>query len=84
MIVFIRSNFFRKDLKQHSCSRVVTLPYPTNSSFVLNNYALKAIEEMFEPNISYKKAGVIVTSLCLVIIINWVFLKMKIIDTSHL
>ena len=63
MIVFIRSNFFRKDLKQHSCSRVVTLPYPTNSSFVLNNYALKAIEEMFEPNISYKKAGVIVTSL---------------------
>ena len=63
MIVFIRSNFFRKDLKQHSCSRVVTLPYSTNSSFVLNNYALKAIEEMFEPNISYKKAGVIVTSL---------------------
>ena len=63
MIVFIRSNFFRKDLKQHSCSRVVTLPYPTNSSFVLNNYALKVIEEMFEPNISYKKAGVIVTSL---------------------
>ena len=63
MIVFIRSNFFRKDLKQHSCSRVITLPYPTNSSFVLNNYALKAIEEMFEPNISYKKAGVIVTSL---------------------
>ena len=63
MIVFIRSNFFRKDLKQHSCSRVVTLPYSTNSSFVLNNYALKAIEEMFEPNISYKKAGVIVTGL---------------------
>ena len=35
MIVFIRSNYFRKDLKQHFCSRVVTLPYPTNSSFVL-------------------------------------------------
>ena len=46
MIVFIRSNYFRKDLKQHSCSRVVTLPYPTNSSFVLNCYALKAIEMM--------------------------------------
>ena len=63
IIVFIRSNFFRKDLKQHSCSRVITLPYPTNSSFVINNYALKAIEEMYQPNISYKKAGVIVTSL---------------------
>ena len=63
IIVFIRSNFFRKDLKQHSCSRVITLPYPTNSSFVLNNYALKAVEEMFQSNVSYKKAGVIVTSL---------------------
>ena len=63
MIVFIRSNYFRKDLKQHSCSRVVTLPYPTNSSFVLNNYALKAIENMFQDKIDYKKAGVIVTSL---------------------
>ena len=63
MIVFIRSNYFRKDLQQHSCSRVVTLPYPTNSSFVLNNYALKAIESMFQGKIDYKKAGVIVTSL---------------------
>ena len=63
MIVFIRSNYFRKDLKQHSCSRVVTLPYPTNSSFVLNNYALKAVENMFQDNIDYKKAGVIVASL---------------------
>ena len=63
MIVFIRSNYFRKDLQQHSCSRVVTLPYPTNSSFVLNNYALKTIENMFQDKIDYKKAGVIVTSL---------------------
>ena len=63
MIVFIRSNYFRKDLQQHSCSRVVTLPYPTNSSFVLNNYALKAIKNMFQDKIDYKKAGVIVTSL---------------------
>ena len=63
MIVFIRSNYFRKDLQQHSCSRVVTLPYSTNSSFVLNNYALKAIENMFQDKIDYKKAGVIVTSL---------------------
>ena len=63
MIVFIRSNYFRKDLQQHSCSRVITLPYPTNSSFVLNNYALKAIENMFQDKIDYKKAGVIVTSL---------------------
>ena len=63
MIVFIRSNYFRKDLQQHSCSRVVTLPYPTNSSFVLNNYALKAIGNMFQDKIDYKKAGVIVTSL---------------------
>ena len=48
IIVFIRSNFFRKDLKQYSCSKVITLPYPTNSSFILNQYALKGIEDQMD------------------------------------
>ena len=64
MIVFIRSNYFRKDLRQHSCSKVIALPFATNSSLVLNSYALKAVEHMFQVwDIDYKKAGVIVTSL---------------------
>lgn len=63
IIVFIRSNFFRKDLKQYSCSKVITLPYPTNSSFILNQYALKGIEDIYHCKIDYKKAGVIVSSL---------------------
>ena len=63
IIVFIRSNFFRKDLKQYSCSKVITLPYPTNSSFILNQYALKGIEDIYRSKIDYKKAGVIVSSL---------------------
>ena len=63
IIVFIRSNFFRKDLKQYSCSKVITLPYPTNSSFILNQYALKGIEDIYRYKIDYKKAGVIVSSL---------------------
>ena len=63
MIVFIRSNYFRKDLRQHSCSKVIALPFATNSSLVLNSYALKAVEDMFKSGINYKKAGVIVTNL---------------------
>tara|TARA_A100001011_G_scaffold390471_1_gene473962 strand:+ start:22006 stop:23211 length:1206 start_codon:yes stop_codon:yes gene_type:complete len=63
IIVFIRSNFFRKDLKQYSCSKVITLPYPTNSSFILNQYALKGIKDIYRSKIDYKKAGVIVSSL---------------------
>ena len=63
MIVFIRSNYFRKDLRQHSCSKVIALPFATNSSLVLNSYALKAVEDIFKSGINYKKAGVIVTNL---------------------
>ena len=63
IIVFIRSNFFRKDLQQYACSKVITLPYPTNSSFILNQYALKGIEDIYRSKIDYKKAGVIVSSL---------------------
>ena len=63
MIIILRSNFFRKDLKQHTITKIISLPYSTNSSLVLNNYAMKAIDEIFKDGIEYKKAGVIVSSL---------------------
>ena len=63
IIVILRSNYFRKDLKQHYATKVISLPYPTNSSLVLSNYAIKAIEEVFKSGIAYKKAGIILTGL---------------------
>ena len=63
IIVILRSNYFREDLKQHYATKVISLPYPTNSSLVLSNYAIKAIEEIFKSGIAYKKAGIILTGL---------------------
>ena len=63
IIVILRSNYFREDLKQHYATKVISLPYPTNSSLVLSNYAIKAIEEVFKIGIAYKKAGIILTGL---------------------
>ena len=63
IIVILRSNYFREDLKQHYATKVISLPCPTNSSLVLSNYAIKAIEEGFKSGIAYKKAGIILTGL---------------------
>jgi DNA polymerase V len=63
IIVILRSNYFREDLKQHYATKVISLPYPTNSSLVLSNYAIKAIGEVFKNGIAYKKAGIILTGL---------------------
>ena len=63
IIVILRSNYFREDLKQHYATKVISLPYPTYSSLVLSNYAIKAIEEVFKSGIAYKKAGIILTGL---------------------
>ena len=63
MIIFLRSNVFRKDLKQHSVNKIVPLPYSTNSSLVLNSYAVNAVSEIFKKGVKYRKAGVIVYGL---------------------
>lgn len=63
IIILLRSNSFREDLKQHYATKVISLPYPTNSSLVLSNYAIKAIESVFKKGIAYKKAGIILTGL---------------------
>ena len=63
IIVILRSNYFREDLKQHYATKVISLPYPTNSSLVLSNHAIKAIEDIYKKGIAYKKAGIILTGL---------------------
>lgn len=57
--VFLQSNKFRQDLPQYSPCKTVRLPYPTSSTFVINKYAQKALNEIYREGIPYKKAGVI-------------------------
>jgi DNA polymerase V len=60
LMVFIHTNGFRKDLPQYSRSRVIKLPFPSNSSIELVEFACIALESIFIAGYSYKKAGVLI------------------------
>ena len=60
VMVFLHSNWHRKDLPQHSKNMVVKTHYPTNSSIDLVQYAVQGLEHLYKKGFHYKKAGVIV------------------------
>lgn len=59
LIVFIHTNHNRQDLPQYSKSIVIDLPYSSNSSIELSNFALLGLKQIFKIGFQYKKAGVI-------------------------
>jgi len=63
IMVFLRSNPFRTDLKQYGRSICVKLPYPTNSTIEITRHALKGLESIFKEGYHYKKAGIMVMGL---------------------
>jgi len=63
IMVFIRTNGFRKDLPQYSRNIVVNTQCPTNSSIELTKYAIQGLKHIYQCGYSYKKAGVIVMGL---------------------
>ncbi len=63
MMVFIRTNGFRKDLPQYSRNAVIKLPVATNFTAELSKYATNVAEAIFKPGYYYHKAGVIVSDL---------------------
>lgn len=60
LMVFIHTNEHRKDLPQYSRNIVVKLPFATNSTIELSNFATQALKRIFKQGYHYKKAGVIV------------------------
>ncbi|MFK7031896.1 Y-family DNA polymerase [Flavobacterium oreochromis] len=60
IMVFITSNYHRKDLAQYSRNIVINTDFPTNSTMELNHYAQIGLKAIFKEGIQYKKAGVIV------------------------
>jgi DNA polymerase V len=63
LMVFVKTNGHRSDLPQYSRNIVVKLPFPTNSSMELSNFAIQALKQIFKQGYHYKKAGVIVQDL---------------------
>lgn len=59
LLVFLHTNSHRKELPQYSKNIIVKLPFPTNSSIELAEYAVKGLKKIFKEGYQYKKAGVI-------------------------
>lgn len=60
VMVFLHTNWHRKDLPQYGKNIVIKTDYPTNSSIDLMKYAIQGLEHIFMEGYHYKKAGVIV------------------------
>jgi DNA polymerase V len=63
LTVFIQSNRFQEAQNQYSKSIVLKLPYATNSSITLSQFATKGLEAIYRKGIHFKKAGVIVSGI---------------------
>ncbi len=60
IMIFVHTNGHRADLPQYSKNIVMQLPYASNSSIDLSDYAVKGLMLIFKEGYQYKKAGVIV------------------------
>jgi len=63
IMVFVQTNYFRKDQPQYSKNIVINTDFPTNSTIELNHYAQIGLKAIFREGYHYKKAGVIVVGL---------------------
>lgn len=60
MMIFVHTNYFREDLPQYAKNVMISLPYATNSSIELAQFAIEGLKRIFVEGYHYKKAGVIV------------------------
>jgi len=63
IIVFLRSDRYKKNNPTHKVSKTILLPFPTNSSLTISKAAVQAVKSIFKKGIHYKRAGVLVTGL---------------------
>ncbi len=60
--VFLRTNKYQS-VTQHKVGSVITLPYPTDSTLVIIEHAIRVLKMIHIPNVAYKKAGVMLLDL---------------------
>lgn len=63
VMVYLKSDRNKRNEEQHRANRMLTLPYATNSTLTINQYAQKALNDIYKPGIKYKRAGVILMGL---------------------
>lgn len=60
LLVFVRTNVHRLELKQYNNSTIVKFPYATNSSIEIVKFAIDGLQRIFRQGYHYKKAGVVI------------------------
>jgi DNA polymerase V len=60
LMVFVRTNAHRLELKQYNNSTIVKFPYATNSSIEIVKFAIEGLKRIFCQGYQYKKAGVVI------------------------
>ena len=63
LLVFVRSDPHKDGALPYRNSCVLPLPYTSNSSILLSQYAVMGLRKIFKTGIHYKKAGVMVMGL---------------------
>lgn len=63
VMVYLKSDRNKRNEAQYRANRMLTLPYATNSTLTINQYAQKALNDIYKPGIKYKRAGVILMGL---------------------
>ncbi|VXB20599.1 SOS mutagenesis and repair protein UmuC [Flavobacterium sp. 9AF] len=63
VIIYLRKDKYIEENARYNFSRMYTLPFATNSGITISTTAIKMLNEIFEENTIYKKAGVIVTQI---------------------
>lgn len=61
LTVFLHSNSFREDLSQYANAATYTFLTPTADTIEITQAALRTLEEIYKPDILYKKAGVVLS-----------------------
>ncbi|PMR72762.1 Y-family DNA polymerase [Billgrantia endophytica] len=64
VMVFLRTNPHRQDLRQYCPSVVVPLPRPTDDSRLIVQATMQGLERIYRPGHAYQKCGVMLTDLC--------------------
>lgn len=62
--VFLQTNPFRSDEPQYNNAVTVKLVHSSDNSFQLSEAALYGLKRIYKPGYAYKKAGVMLMSLC--------------------
>ena len=57
------ATLFKKQAEQYRNGFTVKLPYATDSSIILNQYAINGLRNIFKSGIEYKKAGILLLGL---------------------